>query len=171
MWKIFLLVAFLSVDAQRLKVTHTIHNGIKIYNMDDRKAQEENVTYRLSNQTIPELYLINLDFGDFHSGDLSFTGNVLISIRVVENTDTIILHNSGLLVVNTMLTTSANVVIEHTIAFDVERELMIVNTEIPVIKDTMIRLTIDYRSTIGLTMSGVYRGSYLHNGSETRWPH
>ena len=169
MWKPLLFFAFLSVDAQRLKLNHNVRDGTEIFDLNAVQAQQAFVSYRLPNETVPELYLINLSFGDFHEGDLSFSGNVMISIRVLENTDTITLHSSGLLVVNTVLTTSVNVEISHTIDFNTERELLILKTSETLVKDSMVRLTINYRGTIRSSITGVYRGSYLHNGDETRY--
>lgn len=169
MWKILLLIVFLSVDAQKPKMTQRNRDGIKISDLCDMQPQQETFSYRLPNETIPELYLINMNFGDFHIGDLSFTGNVLISIRVVENTDEIVLHSSGLQVVDTMLTTSANVDILHSTRFVIASELLIVKTSVPILKDSIVRLTINYQGTIDSSIAGAYRGSYLHNGSDTRY--
>lgn len=172
MWKLLFTVIFLSVDAQRLKLNlgENVREGIEISDMSDVGAyQESSATYRLPNDTQPELYLINLKFGEFHEGDMSFTGNVMISIRVTENTNSITLHSS-VVVVDTLLTTDANVRIDHQPAeFDLLREFMTIKTNTNLIKGQLVRLTINFRGTIGTAISGVYRGSYLDDTNERRY--
>lgn len=175
MWKLLFLVIFLSVNAQKLKIdSHSSgRDGIEISNLSGITGAADDAigTYRLPNATRPELYLINLNFGDFHDDELDFTGNVLITIRVVEATNTITLHNS-LNVSDAVLTLLGvtNVTIPTTITHVVERDFMIItitdNTELA--KDSIVQLTVNYRGSIGTSVGGVYRGSYLHNGDEIR---
>lgn len=172
MWKFLFAVIFLSVDAQRLKLNlgENIREGIEISDMNNVELyQTAAITYRLPNDTQPELYLINLNFGNFHEGDMEFTGNVLITIRVAQNTDTITLHSS-VLVIDFSLSSDTNVPIRHdSVDYDSEREFMIIKTSENLVKDQLVRLTINYRGTIGTSISGVYRGSYLNNLNERRY--
>lgn len=168
--KLLLLFVFLSVYGQKLKLSQRSRDRTEIFDSSiNAFSYQEITTYRLPNETIPELYLINLSFGDFEDDDLSFSGNVLISIHVVEQTDTIILHNSGLRNVNTILSTSANVEIQHTTDVSVEHELLIVKTNEVLLKGSLVRLSINYQGTIESGIAGVYRGSYQDSGNNKRW--
>jgi Peptidase M1 N-terminal domain len=169
MWK--LLFFLLSVGAQKLKINlrENVREGIEISDMSDVGSYQEADTYRLPNHTRPELYLINLNFGNFHEGDTSFTGNVFISIRVTEDTDTLILHSS-VNVVDHSLTTDGNIPISSSADYDLVRNFMIVKTNgIVLKKDSLVRLTINYLGTIGTLVNGVYRGSYLNSKNERRY--
>jgi aminopeptidase N len=179
MWKLLFAVAFLSVDAQRLKLNlrENVREGIEISDMSDVEAFQEVATYRLPNVTRPESYLLNLNFGDFHENDMNFTGNVLITIRVVEETNTITLHNS-LIIVDTSLTTEDNLPILHRVDFDTTREFMFVKTETTLLKNSLVRLVVNHQGLIRTSVSGVYRGSYRDAANERRcflasllWPH
>lgn len=169
MWKLLCAIIFLSVDAQKLKLnlSENGREGIDISNMIDVETYQEAVTYRLPNDTRPETYLINLNFGDFHENDMSFTGNVLISIRVVENTDEITLHSS-VTTTSTSLTSNENIPILYSIVDDPVREFMVLKTNEILLKGSVVRLRVFFRGTIGTSVSGIYRGSYLHNGNERR---
>jgi hypothetical protein len=172
MRKLLLAIIFLSVEAQRLKINlrENIREEVEISSINDvgsYQETEEPRTYRLPNDTRPEVYLINLNFGEFHEDDLSFTGNVKISIRVIEQTDTIILHSSVDDVSETSLVTEENAQLFHTITYDENREFMIVKTS-QLSKGSLVRLTVNYRGTIGTSISGIYRGSYLNSANERR---
>lgn len=167
--KLLLLFVFLSVYGQKLKLNQRFRDRTEIFDSSiNAFSFQEITTYRLPNETIPELYLINLSFGDFEDDDLSFSGNVLISIHVVEQTDTIILHNSGLRNVNTILSTSANVEIQHTTDVSVEHELLIVKTNEALLKGSLVRLSINYQGTIESGIASVYRGIYQDSGNNKR---
>lgn len=172
MWKLLLLVIFLSADAERLKVIQSNRQEIDVSGLGRAHvpAHQEIVTYRLPNQTIPELYTITLNFEDFHDEQMKFTGDVLISILVVEDTDTITLHSSGLVIDSgsTTLITSQNVLIPHTLELLPEYELLIFKTtNVTLKKDLILRLYINnYEGTIGSSIAGVYRGSYQHDGED-----
>ena len=161
MFKLILVLIFLSVDAQRLKLFND-REEIRIPDVSDVEKQQETVSYRLPNNTRPELYLLSLNLGQFYDEDLSFSGNVLITIRVLENTDTIVIH-SAVLVINTFLFTDKNVPISHTVDYDSKREFMTVKTNYVLEKDSFVRFDVKYTGTIGSSIAGVYRGSYLND--------
>lgn len=169
MWKLFLLVIFLSADAQKLKVQSSVNirERSEIYDLSDVGSYQDIPSYRLPNDTRPEFYLINLNFGDFHADEMGFTGSVLITIRIVESTNTITMHSS-VLVDNTALVSAENDPISHSRDYDTEREFIIIKADEILIKDSIVRLTVNYQGTIGTSISGVYRGTYLHNENEIR---
>jgi hypothetical protein len=170
MLKLLFFAFLLSVDAQKLKLNSVVNvrEGIEISDVNEVQSYQNAVTYRLPNNTQPELYLINLNFGNFNEGDMRFTGNVFLTIRVMEDTRTITLHNSAL-VIDTSLATSEGVQIIHTVDYDAEREFMIISAvNDMLIKDSIVQLTVNYQGLIGTSVAGIYRGSYLHNDDETR---
>lgn len=165
MWKLLILFVFLSVDAQRFKLNQSAREGVEI--LDVKAYQDATVGYRLPNDTRPESYTLNLNFGDFHDGDMSFTGNVAILIHVVEPTDRITLHSSVQNVV-TSLRTASNAEISHTVSFEPDQEFLIIKTEEVLAKNTNVQLTVSYQGTIVTSINGIYRGSYQHD-SERRF--
>lgn len=167
MWKFLFFAIILSVDAQKLKFDQVVREGVDISNLFEKEVPKEVFTYRLPNDTRPEQYLISLDFGDFHLGVMEFTGRVGITIRVVESTDTITLHSSVLLLSHD-LRTREDIPIAHEVDVDAQREFLIVRTSTPLARDSVVRLTLNYRGSIGTSISGVYRESYLHNRDEKR---
>lgn len=173
MWKftLLLLTALLSNgDAQKLIIDRKLREGIEISDFADNvEAYQNTLTYRLPNNTNPESYVISLEFGDFHEDDMSFTGRVLITINVLENTNQITLHNSVLIVsVGLSSLTSNNNAIENTYDFDVEREFLIIKTAETLNADSRVQIDIAYRGNIGTSIAGIYRGSYRNEENDER---
>lgn len=167
MWKVLLFVSFLSAGAQKLEFSKNTRVGIEVSDLSDAVGYQSDFGYRLPNNTSPESYLINLDFGDFHNDDMTFRGTVLLSIRVLETTNRITLHSS-VSGVSTTLHTSGDVEIQHNVTFDLEHEFLFIQTFMPLAEGSLVHLTIHYQGMIGTSITGVYRGSYLHNGTERR---
>lgn len=166
MLKLLFLVIFLSVEAQRLKINSNRERAEITLSAVNNPINNAIGTYRLPNATRPESYLINLNFDDFHDGKLDFTGNVFITIRVVEDTNTITLHNSLTVIGTELMNSGAQ--IPHTVSRDDERDFMIIITMITLTKGSIVQLTVRYGGTIGTSIAGIYRGSYLHNDNERR---
>lgn len=166
MLKLLFLVIFLSVEAQRLKINSNRESAEITLSAVNNPINNAIGTYRLPNATRPESYLINLNFDDFHDGKLDFTGNVFITIRVVEDTNTITLHNSLTVIGTELMNSGAQ--IPHTVSRDDERDFMIIITMITLTKGSIVQLTVRYGGTIGTSIAGIYRGSYLHNDNERR---
>lgn len=167
MWRIVvILVAFLSADAQRLKIkdNENFRDRIEIAQLE---AFQDGLTYRLPNSTRPESYLIELVFGNFHENDMQFTGTVEIAIRVVEDTDTIVLH-SAVIVTDTQLEVN-NITVAHTRGTESNREFLFITSSVILTPGSEVKLMVNYRMTIGTSISGVYRGSYLNEENEIRW--
>lgn len=172
MWKILLLAILLSVDAQKLKFNRKIFPEELDESLDVSKnlieveARADEFTYRLPNSTKPELCILDLNIGNFHQDVMTFTGNVFLEIRVLENTRTITLH-SAVFATTSTLTTTANVPITHTRDYDATREFLIFHASQDLLKDSVVRLVINYQGTIRTTISGIYRGSYVE-GNQRR---
>lgn len=170
MWKFLFAVILLSAEAQKLKLNlrENVREGIAISDMSDVEAYQESVTYRLPNNTRPEAYFINLNIGDFHENDMTFTGNVLITIRVEEDTDTITLHSSVNVDDVSLEMTNRTPILHDEPSFEIEKEFMIIKTKEVLKKGTLIRLNVDFNGRIGTAVRGVYRGSYLTQDNERR---
>lgn len=170
MWKVFFaLSVLLSADAQRFKFNEIARDGVEISEIE--AYQDDTVSYRLPNNTRPESYVINLNFGDFHnSDDITFMGQVAITIRVLEKTDTITLHSAVEVSQDSdvLLRDSSNIEIPTTIELDGAPEFLIIHTSETLLKNETVHLTISYQGTIGASISGIYRGSYEHD-TERRW--
>lgn len=167
MWRIVvILFAFLSADAQRFKIkdNENFRDGIETSQLE---PFQDGLTYRLPNSTRPESYLIELVFGNFHENDMQFTGTVDIAIRVLEDTSTIVLH-SAVIVTETRLTVDGGIV-EHTRGSDSNREFLFITSSVILTPESEVNLMVNYRMTIGTSISGVYRGSYLSEENEIRW--
>ncbi|KAG5671283.1 hypothetical protein PVAND_001488 [Polypedilum vanderplanki] len=125
---------------------------------------EIDVNHRLPNNTSPQAYDINLEFGEFDSGELSFTGSVYITINVSESTNIITLHSS-VLVLNTSLTrlNYGGNDIAHTHDVDIEREFLIITTmEEQLQRFSIVLLRVDYSGAISTSaIEGVFRRSYF----------
>ena len=172
MWKFLFLFVFLSADAQRFKLNldEKARESLEITEFTSPKVtNDEFSTYRLPNDTRPESYLINMNFGDFHQGDLSFTGNVRIVIKVVEETSRIVLHSAVNIAEISLRKFSGDdqtIIPIVSIVSNEEREFIVITTREVLIEGSVLQLTINYQGTIGTAISGVYRGSYRENGIE-----
>jgi hypothetical protein len=164
----FLAIFFLSAEAQRLKLnlSDNLREGIEISELNE---VIDDISYRLPNETKPESYSISLEIGDFHLNEMNFTGTVSIAIRVVDNTDTIVLHSAvDVIDRETTLTNNKNIEIPHSVTYDSLREFMIIKVKNPLEKDSLVRLFISFKGQIGTSIKGVYRGSYWTKDDERR---
>lgn len=171
MLKFLFAVILLSADAQKLKLSldENVRDGIAISNMSDVELYQESATYRLPNNTKPEAYFINLSIGDFHENDMTFIGNVLITIRVMEDTDIITLHSSvNVSAISLTMTNNVSVLYDEP-TFEEDKEFMIIKTKEILKQGTLVRLNVDYYGVIGTAVRGVYRGSYRSQKNERRF--
>lgn len=167
MWKFLLFLVLLSADAQQLKFNKILPNDSV---SEDVEAREDEISYRLPNNTIPESYILTLSFGNFHNDEMSYTGNVAIVIRVLENTETITLHSAVLSVDSVDLKNNDNELIPTDPFLDTRREFLIIKPTDPTVtfaKDSTMILDIRYTGVIHTEAKGIFRGSY-QNGADTR---
>lgn len=165
MWRNLLFLILLSADAQQLKFN-------KIFPNDsvprDVEAREDGISYRLPNNTMPSSYLLSLVFGNFHDHDMSYTGDVSIVIRVLEDTQTITLHCGISISLNqVVLKNSANQEIKSSSRIDTRRDFLIIETPVTLQQGEDIILDIAYTGVIATETKGIFRGSYQH-GAERR---
>lgn len=162
MWKILLFLVLLSADAQQLKFNKILPNDSVA---EDGEAREDEISYRLPNNTTPELYILSLSFGNFHNDELFYTGNVSIVIRVLEDTRTITLH-SAVMVDDVILKNSDTREVLSDYGFDHRREFLIITTEELLVKNSIVILDILYTAVIHTETKGIFRGSYQHDGEQ-----
>lgn len=168
MWKVLVLFVYLTIEALVVVSHENSHENIKSAQIFGIGSSDV-ASYRLPNTTIPQMYSIDLTFGDFDRDDMSFLGSVHIKISVVENTNVIILHSS-VLILNTSLTKSDRngLSVAHTHDVDVEREFLLIRTtEEHLTKGSILWLSIDYIGFISSSDEGCFRQSFLNsNGIE-----
>lgn len=129
----------------------------------------------LSGNVLPDSYSINLIFGDFASGDLTFNGNVNIVLDVKTDVDEILLNcHTSLQISNASLFEMERgrpIYINFSISFDETHELLIITPKQKLSSGSYPRLNIDYRGVISdeETPLGIYRGSYFDYWSQKRY--
>lgn len=165
MWKILLFLILLSADAQQLKFNKIFPNDSVPRNVE---AREDEISYRLPNNTMPSSYLLSLAFGNFHDNIMSYTGDVSIVIHVRENTQTITLHSGTTLTLNTVvLKDEANQ--EITVAsrgFDPRRDFLIIETLVTLLAGSVVILDISFTGVINTETKGIFRGSYQQENEQ-----
>jgi len=136
-------------------------------------SSSDDKSFRLPNSTRPESYSLELILREFDVGELQYSGHVAISILIRNDTRTITLHNSNNIVITSvfLMTQNNSQVMPSTYEIEEQREFLIVSTPVVLESGAIVNLAITFVGQIGndsSTTDGLYRGSYLHNGSERR---
>lgn len=175
MWKFIILfqaVLLSNGDAQKPINDQKLHEGIEISDLADTvETYQSGFTYRLPNNTRPESYLITMGFENFHENDMSFTGRVRITIKVLENnTNQITMHSAVTInsVELTLVTSTTDETLDETHEVDGEREFLIITTTRNLSEGSRVHIDISYDRDISTSFAGVYRGSYLNDQNEER---
>lgn len=164
MWKILLFLISLSADAQQLKFNKILPNDFVPRNVE---AREDEISYRLPNNTMPSSYLLSLAFGNFHDHIMSYTGDVSIVIHVLEDTQTITLHSDITLTLNTVvLKDDANQVIASEWSKDTRRDFLTIETPMTLSVGSIVILDIGYTGVINTETKGIFRGSYQQENQQ-----
>ncbi|XP_070494110.1 aminopeptidase N-like isoform X2 [Chironomus tepperi] len=156
MWKVLILFVYVTIEA--LAEVSFENTNVNVKSAQKNSGSSNDVTYRLPNTTIPQMYSIGITFRD----DVSFLGSVYIKINVLESTNMITLHSS-VLILNTTLTKSDifGASIAHTHDIDVEREFLLIKTTEEILKkDSILWLTVNYIGYISTSNEGVFRKSF-----------
>lgn len=132
---------------------------------------DEIESFRLPNTTRPEKYMLSLTFDNFEA-NLQFTGEVLIKIKVEDETDKITLHSAvnieSAKVCVDEFASSCSVSIEITSLCDIEREFCHFTASETLKPGGDYSLSITFSAAIATmtyNVSGVYRGSYEEGAS------
>lgn len=122
-------------------------------------------TYRLQNSTRPEVYMVFLDFNDFET-NLTFKGEVLIKIKVKNETNKVTLHsavNIESAAVCSIFVTDCSSITLVTLTYDPDREFVHITTSESLKVGIDYYLDVKFSGEIGTMTSnvrGIYRGSY-----------
>uniref|UniRef100_A0A182LYW6 Aminopeptidase N-like N-terminal domain-containing protein n=1 Tax=Anopheles culicifacies TaxID=139723 RepID=A0A182LYW6_9DIPT len=130
-------------------------------------ADELSSSYRLPSDTIPESYTLELS-SSIHTQDFSFDGTVVIRVRVLRATRSIVLHSSrsNLVRVEVRNSNQLNVPIDSTLEDPVLETLTIgMGTEL---LPGVYQLTIAFENTLRSDAGGFYWTAYS-NGNEVRY--
>lgn len=138
---------------------------------ESRSIVEENkdgIEYRLPNNTRPESYEITL-VTNVDKNEFSFSGIVVIDIRVLEASSNIILHARQLNIQFVQLTTKNRTLIPlNDFSYDRTTEFLIISTQTELRKDTNFILTIEYIGELRNDQHGFYRTSYLNREGQIK---
>lgn len=130
-------------------------------------------SYRLPNNTTPESYYINLEFNDFDGVNTDFVGNVLLIIKVHEDTSVIALHCTVLIsrVNLTKIVNGNEIEVAQNYDLDARRQFLLVQmTEETIRRGTELWLKIDFIGKISTSVEeGVFVKSYENHNDERRY--
>uniref|UniRef100_A0A1Q3FKH7 Aminopeptidase n=1 Tax=Culex tarsalis TaxID=7177 RepID=A0A1Q3FKH7_CULTA len=126
-------------------------------------------SYRLPNTTIPTHYNLFLDT-NVHLGVFEYSGNVKISIRVLEDTQQIVLHSVRSEIQRIQLFGNQLPVPVQGFKFDEDKEFLIVNTNVWLHVGGTYILDIDFTNSLERDdQAGFYLSSYVNDASETKY--
>lgn len=137
--------------------------SVCLFTMANGEIQKtESEDYQFSNQTYPESYEIKLLFQNFNS-NLRYTGFNTINIKVLEETDSIILHSSNINITKvTPVQGLEGITLNYTL--DSERELLVIKRldKQKFESNKIIAILIQFTGGIQEfpTTQGVHRGMY-----------
>lgn len=136
----------------------------------------EITTFRLPNDTVPVHYYLSLDTDIHENGTSAFSGQVRITIKVVEQTSVITIHyrQQTVTLINLYNYTDAPVeppLIEEDIdpILIEDFEFLQIRTSAPLVVDQLYIVEITFNNTLRDDNSGFYRSSYNTTQGETRW--
>lgn len=129
-------------------------------------------SYRLPNSTTPESYYINLEFNEFDAVSTDFVGNILVVIKVHEDTDVITLHCTELIrkVNLTKIVDGSEIEIAQNYDLDARRQFLLVRTTEETIKNgSRLYLRVDFTGRISADVEeGVFMKSYENKDGDRR---
>lgn len=134
---------------------------------DFATAQEEEIHYRLPNNTRPEAYEVSLKT-DIADGNFNFSGEVEIRVNVLEESNFITLHQRQLEIVSARLTGEDEEEIPLAdFSYDSVTEFLTFTTvDRKFAVGEKLFLTIKYTGELRSDGAGFYRSSYDSNGKQ-----
>lgn len=130
------------------------------------EAENEDDPLRLPKTSAPINYDIELTT-NVHAGQTAFTGFVKIEIEIVENTDSITLHNRGLTIAEVKLVNYDGEEFGVVSRADTQKQFVIIeglDRPLQLRAGEIYRIEISYRGQLSLGTSGFYRSSYTVDG-------
>ncbi|XP_070496047.1 aminopeptidase N-like [Chironomus tepperi] len=143
----------------------SIPKSDKLYNLDDP------ATYRLPNNSIPVEYYITLET-NIHEGDFNFLGNVIIHIKIVEETNQVTLHYRQISITRIEIidpVLQLVIVSNATYNYIESHDFLVIDLPITYQPDTELILNIDYNGKLRDEGAGFYWGSYNNSQNETKY--
>ncbi|XP_037033807.1 putative aminopeptidase-2 [Bradysia coprophila] len=131
------------------------------------EGDDEDDPSRLPKSSQPISYAIQLTT-NVHTGERAFTGEVTIEIKIVNETDTITLHNNGLTAITTRLYGNGIDDVAHTTSSDTSRNFFFITADRTLLVDELYTIHITYSGQLQTSMNGFYLSSY-RIGTETRY--
>lgn len=134
--------------------------------MVGNKLNDESVSYRLPNNTIPVRYDLWLKT-DVKKAEFGFSGRVKIHVKIIETTQKITLQYRQIKVDKIDLLGTERNLIQSNLDFEYEEnvEFLIISLPRTVIMNDEVVLAIDYHGELRDDASGFYRASYQRNDS------
>ncbi|XP_031626298.1 puromycin-sensitive aminopeptidase-like, partial [Contarinia nasturtii] len=134
------------------------------------ELNSDNVNYRLPNNTIPEVYKVYIST-DVANKNFGFSGMVNISVKTLNATNTIIVHQRQLNIVSAELMAEGgqyiSIVPPH---YDPVTEFLTIKTvNYTLFEGMRVFLSIKYNGTLQQSPSGFYRTSYYDSNGKERW--
>ncbi|XP_070496290.1 aminopeptidase N-like [Chironomus tepperi] len=140
-----------------------IERKFKVFESEGKQLKlDEELTYRLPNDSIPINYEITLST-NVHEGDFNFTGKVKIRVKIVEPTDKITLHYKNITIDKVdIFNALVPVPILLNAPFDhiESHDFLIINLPNIFDKDAEILISIAYHGQLRDDGAGFYKGSY-----------
>lgn len=135
-----------------------------------RDIRDSNVNYRLPNNTKPTAYNISIKT-NVADRDFDFHGQVRIKIKILEATEQITLHQHGLKIHSTRLTSETGKPIDTKAPkYDSDRDFIIFETiDRILVPGQIVFLIIKYQGTLGVENSGFYRSYYYDDDMNQRY--
>lgn len=156
-------VPFLVIVLVIIKVISAV--PYKPFEHDIVTLDNEDDSIRLPKSVIPIHYDLWLTT-KVHTGDRAITGDVKILVKVVTETDSITLHNRGLIITYLVLKEAdSDETIDVSYAVDDSRDFLIISTEEVKLKaNKEYLIEIEYRGSLRTDMGGFYRTMYYVTG-------
>ncbi|XP_039445370.1 aminopeptidase N-like [Culex pipiens pallens] len=133
------------------------------------RNRRELTSLRLPNTTVPTHYDLYLDT-DVHLGVMEYSGNVRISITVLEDTNQIVLHSLRNDIHRLELSSNQLPVPVEGFELDAEKEFLVITTSNVLVAGTYYVLDIDFSNSLDRDdKAGFYVSSYETEEGETRY--
>lgn len=135
-----------------------------------RDISDSHVNYRLPNNTKPAAYYLSIKTNIAES-DFDFHGQVRIKINILESTVQITLHQHGLKIHSTRLTSETGKYIDtKSPKYDSDKDFIIFETiDRILVPGQIVFLIIKYQGTLSVENLGFYRSSYYDDAMNQRY--
>lgn len=126
-------------------------------------VEEDKISLRLPNDTIPIHYDIHL-FTNVHTGDRAYEGQVKITIKCVQSTRNVVLHNHELKILTVQLRSNSSSV--DVTAFETAERTEFLNITLgsALVVGEVYTLSIIFTGEHSSSKLGWYQGSYKDKG-------